>query len=61
MKLLRAFLVPLAARFMRRYPAMAAGVVIWRWWRRRSQRTIRRRIRVRPDETIVVRRVKVRG
>lgn len=61
MKFLRTFLAPLATRFMRRHPAMAVGVVIWRWWRRRSHRTIRRRIRMRPDETIVVRRVKVRG
>ena len=44
------------SRVMKRYPIVAAALVVWRWWRRRSRRTERTTVQLRQGEKISVQR-----
>ena len=43
-------------RVMKRYPIVAAALVVWRWWRRRSRRTERTTVQLREGESISLQR-----
>ena len=41
---------------MKRYPIVAAALVVWRWWRRRNRRIERTTLQLRQGENISVQR-----
>ena len=43
-------------RVMKRYPIVAAALVVWRWWRRRNRRIERTTVQLRQGENISVQR-----
>jgi len=43
-------------RVMKRYPIVAAALVVWRWWRRRNRRTERTTVQLREGESISLQR-----
>lgn len=43
------------ARWMKRYPILGVGLMVFRWWRRRSQNVDRTTVRLRRNETLMVR------
>ena len=44
------------SRVMKRYPIVAAALVVWRWWRRRNRRIERTTVQLRQGENISVQR-----
>ena len=44
------------SRAMKRYPIVAAALVVWRWWRRRNRRIERTTVQLRQGENISVQR-----
>ena len=44
------------SRVMKRYPIVAAALVVWRWWRRRNRRIERTTVQLRQGESISVQR-----
>ena len=44
------------SQIMKRYPLVAAALVVWRWWRRRSRRTERTTVQLREGESISLQR-----
>ncbi len=44
------------SQIMKRYPIVAASLVVWRWWRRRNRRTERTTVQLREGETISLQR-----
>ena len=43
-------------RALKRYPIVAATLVVWRWWRRRNRRVGRTTVQLRQDESISLQR-----
>ncbi len=41
---------------MKRYPIVAAALVVWRWWRRRNRRIERTTVQLREGESISLQR-----
>jgi Flp pilus assembly protein TadB len=48
------------ARALKRYPIVAATLVVWRWWRRRNRRVERTTVHLRQDESISLQRRRAR-
>ena len=46
------------SRVMKRYPIVAAALVVWRWWRRRNRRIERTTVQLRQGENISVQRLR---
>ena len=44
------------SQVMKRYPIVAAALVVWRWWRRRNRRIERTTVQLRQGENISVQR-----
>jgi hypothetical protein len=40
---------------MKRYPILGVGLMVFHWWRRRSQNVDRTTVRLRRNETLTVR------
>ena len=43
-------------RTLKRYPIVAASLVVWRWWRRRNRRIGRTTVQLRQGEIVSVQR-----
>ena len=48
--------IAVVARTAKRYPIVAATLVVWRWWRRRNRRIERTTVQLRQGENISVQR-----
>ena len=48
--------VAVVARTLKRYPIVAATLVVWRWWRRRNRRIERTTVQLDKNESISLQR-----
>jgi len=48
--------VAVVARTLKRYPIVAATLVVWRWWRRRNRRIERTTVQLDKNESIALQR-----
>lgn len=48
--------VAVVARTLKRYPIVAATLVVWRWWRRRNRRIERTTVQLGKNESISLQR-----
>ena len=51
----RFFAGAVVARGVKRYPIVGVGLMVFRWWRRRSRDIDRTSVRLRSNETLTVR------
>lgn len=56
MKIIRLMTMPFLTRVVRRYPGVALGIAVWRWWRRRTARRSRHVVRIDRNESVTISR-----